>query len=118
MEKPTIDVDLSGDIAIITVKVKKLYQKVVGPFQEEMVAVVDQGYIRLVVDLSGVDVMNSSGLGVLILLWDRLQKEGGRMIITGLRPLMYELFTRMRLDTLFPVADSRDEAVKLMDQGG
>src|SRR5210317_605574 len=116
MENPTIEVKLSGDIAIITVKVKKLYQKVVGPFQEEMIAVVDQGYTRLIVDLSEVDVMNSSGLGVLIMLWDRLQKAGGRMIITGLRTLMYELFTRMRLDTLFPVANSREEAVKLMDK--
>jgi anti-sigma B factor antagonist len=115
MKQSILSVEQSGDVALIRVHEKKLYQKVVTPFQDEMIAVVDQGHKKLVVNLSEVDVMNSSGLGVLILLWDRLNKEGGKLVITGLRPIMFELFTRMRLDTLFPVVGSEEEAIGLFE---
>jgi anti-sigma B factor antagonist len=112
MKERVIQIQQREGIAFVRVIEKKLYQNMVVPFQEELVSVVDQGNDKLIVDLSNVDVINSSGLGVLILVSDRLHQIGGKLVVTGLRPLLKELFQRMRLDSLFIVAEDQKEALK------
>ena len=114
MEGKYFDVQEIDEITVIRVLEKKLYQNIVTHFQQEMVSLVDDGKRKLVVNLSEVDIMNSSGLGVLILTWDRLCKEGGNLVIVGLSPLMQELFERMRLDLIFTLAASEEEALGII----
>lgn len=114
MEKGVCTVHDEGDITVIRVTEKKLYQDVITPFQNTMVTILESGKSNLIVNLSEVDIMNSSSLGVLILAWDRLSKEGGNLIITGLRPMMDELFQRMRLNLLFTLAETEEEAFCLI----
>lgn len=114
MEEKIVKVREVDGITVIRVIEKKLYQNVVGHFQEKIVSLVDSGKRHLIVDLSAVDVMNSSGLGVLILTWDRLSKEGGDLIIVGLGSLLKELFQRMRLDLIFTLAETEQEAFDLI----
>ncbi len=116
MENPLLSVKQTPDATLVQVHVKKLYQNVVGRFQEEMIAIVERGDRNLVVNLAEVDVMNSSGLGVLILVWDRLKKEGGKVVVAGLRPLMHELFIRMHLDTLFTLVDTEKKGLDLFQK--
>jgi anti-sigma B factor antagonist len=114
MEEMVCTVHDEGGATVVRVIEKKLYQNTVVPFQKRMVSLIDAGKKKLVVNLSEVEVMNSSGLGVLILTWDRLSKEGGRLVIAGLCPMMEELFQRMRLDLLFTLAGTEDEALRLI----
>ena len=114
MEESIFSVEEVNDVTLVRLIEKKLYQNVVTPFQTGMIALLDKGTRKLVIDLSEVDVMNSSGLGVLILTWDRLNKEGGKLIVTGLCSLMEELFERMRLDLLFTLAKTNEEAFEMM----
>jgi len=111
MEKTVFHIKEKSGVVIIRVTEKKLYQDVVTPFQNTMVSVLERGRKNIIVDLSEVDVMNSSGLGVLILVWDRLSRENGKLVITGLRRLMKELFQRMRLDLVFTLAENEEEAL-------
>ncbi len=114
MGRKMLQTEESGDITIIRITEKKLYQDTITPFQEKMVSLMDEGRRKLIVDLSEVDVMNSSGLGVLILTWDRLSQEDGHLIITGLGSLMDELFKRMRLDLIFKVVKTTEEALQII----
>ncbi len=111
MEKPICNVHQEGEIAIVRVIETKLYQNVVSPFQNTIVSLLDKGEKNLIIDLTQVDVMNSSSLGVLILAWDRLSKENGKLVIVGLCPLLDELFQRMKLDLLFRIAKTEEEAI-------
>ena len=111
MKEKVIEVQDKDGITFVRVGEKRLYQNIVDPFQEELVAIIDQGKEKLIIDLSEVDVINSSGLGVLILASDRLSKVGGKLVVTGLSPLLKELFQRMRLNTLFAVVESQEEAL-------
>jgi len=61
-----------------------------------------------------VAVMNSSALGVVILTYDRVNKEGGKFALGGLSPILEELFVRMHLNELFPVVKTADEGISLL----
>lgn len=114
MDKSVCTVQRRGKTTVVRVTRSKLYLDVVKPFQDTMVSLLESGEKRIVIDLSDVDVMDSSGLGVLILTWDRLRKEDGRFVVVGLRPIMEKLFQRMRFDLLFTIVESEAEALKLM----
>ena len=114
MNGPILRVEESGEITVIRITEKKLYQNAVASFQEKMISLLDAGKRNLIIDLSEVEVMNSSGLGVLILTWDRLIKEDGKMVVMGLGTLMEELFQRMRLNLIFAVAETEEEAFRII----
>jgi len=64
----------------------------------------EEGAVNLTFDLSGLTYIDSSGLGVLISLHKRCLQKGGRMVITGLRGMVEELFKLTRLDLVFNVS--------------
>ena len=64
-----------------------------------------------VVDLSKVDYMNSSGLGMLCNIRNKVHKSKGKLILCGLSPQMHELFRSCCLEKLFAIAKTRAEAV-------
>jgi anti-anti-sigma factor len=114
MESKMITAEEQNSVTVVRVHKNKLYQQAVQTFRSELLALLDQGRLLLVVDLTEVVVMNSSALGVIILTYDRLQKEGGALVLCGLCPILEELFLRMHLNELFPVVKTADEGVSIL----
>jgi anti-anti-sigma factor len=54
--------------------------------------------------------MDSSGLGIIATHYIRCQKQGLRMIVTGLSPKVREVFRITKMDTVIPIAASIEEA--------
>ncbi len=67
---------------------------------------------KLVVDLSKVTVINSTGLGALFLALYKVKDKGGDIKVVGLQPLVKEIFDRMKLNLIYSLFNSTDEAVK------
>ena len=68
---------------------------------------------RVFVDLSQLSVINSSFLAALVGMKKRLQPFGCTLYLCGLRPLVREIFERLRLDTLFHLV-RREEDVAML----
>ena len=111
MEFKTITVELDKNKAIVTINEKRIYLGITDMFRDDMLSVLDQDFNELLVNLEHVAVMNSAGLGVLIMAQDTIKKRGGTIKLTNLQPLMLDIFSRMRLDTLFEMYDTIDEAI-------
>lgn len=87
-------VDVDGELDHHTALVLK------GEIQTEL----DKGVVRhIVLDLSGLDFMDSSGLGVLLGRYKELSKWQGRMLAFGLQPVVEKLFRLTGLNKLIPV---------------
>jgi anti-sigma B factor antagonist len=69
------------------------------------------GRIRLVVDLGGVDKMDSSGLGTLLYARAELRNGGGGLALANLHPAHLEVLLRARLETVFDVFGTAQDAV-------
>lgn len=117
MSYQTIAVENIGDITVIRVLERRVFLKISDQFRDEVVRTIDGGANRVIFDLGNVHVMNSSGLGVLILARDMLQKKGGKIILCGFLKVMEEIFYRMHLDNFFHICKDVPEAVEAMGQG-
>ena len=72
-------------------------------------AIIDQKPKRLVVDLSRVPYVDSSGLAVLIGAMQSLEHEGGQFILAGAQEAVRLILESARLDQyflLFPTVDA------------
>lgn len=65
---------------------------------------------NVIIDLSEVNFMDSSGLGVLISSLKSMEKDGGISLV-GAHSNVQSLMTLTRMDRLFPQFSSVDEAV-------
>ncbi len=72
---------------------------------------IEQGKRRVVADLSGVNWINSTGVGILITGYTTLRKNGGDLkllhVSTKIRSILYVT----KLNLIFECYDSEDEAV-------
>ncbi len=72
---------------------------------------IKQGKLKVVIDLAGVDWMNSTGLGILISGLTTLRNNDGELKLANVTEKIQSLLTITRLITVFETHDSVAEAL-------
>ncbi|MBA2964419.1 MULTISPECIES: STAS domain-containing protein [Ramlibacter] len=105
-----IDVDRSGAVPVVVPRVRRLDASVAPAFKQAVVQLVGDGDRRLVVDLAGVDFLDSSGLGALVSILKALGSQGS-LAVCGARGPVLALFKLTRMDKVFSIHADRAEAL-------
>ncbi len=71
----------------------------------------DQGVTRFVLDLSGLQYMDSTGMGALLSLVKRAETAGGVVRLHTIPPPIESIFELTRLNLVLSLHATRDEAV-------
>ena len=66
---------------------------------------------RLLIDLTAVSYIDSSGLAALIEAFQRIQPQGGVLALCGLQPAVRDIFEIARLDQVFKIYPNRAAAL-------
>lgn len=74
--------------------------------QTELATLVRDGVSRLVVDLSGVEFCDSTGMNVLLSAMKRLRENGGSLELAAPRSAVRRILQVTGLDTVFSVHDA------------
>ncbi len=80
-----------------------LYVEEAAVLRQKLLTHIDKGYNRFIVNLSNIDYIDSSGLGVLVAIHKRSLQHGGSVAISGLKGTVKELFELTRLNKVFEV---------------
>lgn len=72
----------------------------------------------VIVDLSEVPYVDSAGLGLLVSAYVARQKTGRRMVLTGINSRVQRLFEITRVNELFLIFSSAQEAVAALQSAG
>jgi anti-sigma B factor antagonist len=92
-------VSVSGDVDLRT-----------SPQLREQLLSVARRDNGLLLDLSGVAYMDSSGVGTMVFVKREVERNGGRMVLIGLQPRVRSVFEITNLDKFFKIVQSVDEA--------
>lgn len=76
---------------------------VIGEMRQELKDLIAGGVSDLTIDLSGVEMIDSVGLGLLISAHNSLNKTGGTVTVNNVSKDLYDLFSNMRLTQHFTV---------------
>ena len=99
-----------NDTRIITVMTSRIDSAGAIQFKEGMRRETDDGPTRVVLDLSAVDFVDSSGLGAIVGAMKQL-KRTARMDLAGLTPSVAKVFRLTPMDTVFDLYDTVDDAL-------
>jgi anti-sigma B factor antagonist len=112
MEKPMAFNQTKDPSGVAVVQVEG--QLIVGNRQElkELVqAALDGGERRILIDFSRTGYIDSSGLGALVSISKRIREMGGELRLSGLNEDLRSLFELTKLDTLFAIAETPQQAL-------
>ncbi|MFL5403499.1 MAG: STAS domain-containing protein [Gemmatimonadales bacterium] len=74
-------------------------------------AALDRGDRRLLIDFSRTGYIDSSGLGALVSISKRIRESGGELRLAGLNEDLRSLFELTKLDTLFTITETPEQAL-------
>jgi len=98
------------------VMVLELSGKIMGgpdfeKFKDEVTTVVDGGFKKVVLDMSGVPWINSTGLGILITGYHSIKAAEGVLKICAVKERVLSIFYISQLENIFDVYETREEAL-------
>lgn len=70
----------------------------------------------VILDLSGLQYMDSAGLGSLLKAYVAAQKYGGRVVLAGLLQRVRDLLQLTKIEPLFQIYPSVDQAVAVLSK--
>ncbi len=73
---------------------------------------VDRNYQKLIIDLSKVNYMNSTAIGILVSAHTTYSRKGWQIKLCGLNENINNVFVITKLTLVFDVCESREEAVR------
>jgi anti-sigma B factor antagonist len=83
----------------------------VGILRAAIEAITADGGPKVILNMHGVDYIDSSGLGTMVMCQTRLQKVSGTAKLTNLNRRNLELLLLTKIDTIFEVFDDETDAV-------
>ncbi len=105
-----LDVSQHGESTVLAVR-GEVDVYTAPRLREKLVELVAQGNYRIVVDLNGVDFLDSTGLGVLVGGLKRVRSHGGDMALVCTHQRIIKVFEITGLTKVFPIHDTLDAAV-------
>lgn len=75
-------------------------------FKEKVYETIESGKKDVVIDLNGLEFMDSTGLGVLVAALKKTSMEGGSIRLVCAKRNIMKVFTITGLDKVFPIYDN------------
>ncbi len=98
-------------VTILDLKGRLTSGKESTAFRDKISALNQNGPQNLVVNLEGVDYIDSTGLGALVMCATSLRKQGGNMKLLHLNRRNIELLVMTKLATVFEIFTDEQDAV-------
>lgn len=120
-QQSTQPMKINPQFVNVTVKHSVLRAKFVGPavgqreapiITEDVRAMIDRhgkSLRAVIVDLSDIRMLSSMGLGTCIDIRNRALRVKAKPILFGLQPDIAQLFSMMRIERLYAIANSEDD---------
>ena len=106
-----INVDQQDEIAIAEIPVEELDASNAGELKRDMAPILEAN-THLVIDLTRLRFVDSSGLGAMLSCLRHVSAKGGDLKLCGLSRQVRAAFELVRMHRIFDIFATREEAVR------
>ena len=103
-----------GEVLVVQMVEPRLDARVAVQFKEQMRELIDVGNHAFVIDLNEVNFIDSSGLGAIVSSLKMLGRKGD-INICGTKESVKSLFKLTRMDKVFKIFNSEQEAIAALN---
>lgn len=101
-----------SDILIEIVNKDRATLSEAGSLRTHLMEGIQEGYVKLVIDLSSCEYVDSTFLGVLVSALKKVSKLGGDVRLVGLKPAVLAMFELTRMFRVFETFSDLQKAIK------
>lgn len=105
-----LEQEIRGDVAILR-PVGRLDSATSPELERSVIECLDSGCKRLVFDLAGMDYVSSAGLRVILVAGKKLRATQGKLVLSGMREAVRDVFEMSGFLNLFAVTTDLDDAI-------
>jgi anti-sigma B factor antagonist len=105
------------DIAVLELKGSFLGGNETTELRAAAADLFEQGNRKLVLDLAGVNYLNSMGIGALVSIYTMYTKDNGRIKLCQIGKSIQNTFVITKLVSIFDIEETREEAVSNFQAG-
>lgn len=106
-----VQIEEKDNVVLIQVKEERLDAHNSGELKNQMLNLFEEGKNNLIVNLSDVRFVDSSGLGSLVSGFKNASARNGSLKLCGLQPQVKSMFELTRLHRVFEIFPGSDEAL-------
>ncbi len=100
---------------IFTILNKSIEGKTAAELKSKIIIVAQPDIKSLILDLTNVELMDSSGLGALLLAHRQHKEHGFPVVLVGVQDFIKSLLKITRIEDIFVYSSSVEEALKLVE---
>jgi anti-sigma B factor antagonist len=105
----SLDTGVAGDLMVIAVG-GEIDVYTAPKLRDRLVELINAGHYHLIINLEGVDFLDSTGLGVLVGALKRVRSHEGTLRLVCTQERLLKIFRITGLAKVFPIFESVDEA--------
>ena len=103
---------ITDDLAIIEIVDKLMTEEHITMLSQAVAEQLDSGAVNIIIDLSKVKRINSSGLGSIISIYTSIRNRNGTMKIGGMNEFIQKVLEITKLIEVFEIYETADEAIE------
>jgi anti-sigma B factor antagonist len=101
-----------GDVTVVDLTGRIALGEESASLRNLLMDLLSQGRMKILLNMAGVDYVDSSGLGALVSSVTSVRKAGGEMKLVNLSDKVDDLMEVTRLYTVFDIPDDEEAALK------
>lgn len=98
--------DVAGEIDLYTVPM----------FKSALMKSIEDGHYNILINMSRVSYMDSSGFGTLLGVTKKVRPSGGSVNLVGCNDAIQRMLRITRLNTVFSLFDAEDDAIRSLQR--
>jgi len=107
-----INIEKQENIDIITFSVNRINALISDEIRDSIIKVFDTAHSRVIIDLSGVDYIDSTGFGCFLSVLKTARNNYGIIRFAKPKPAIMELFRTLHLHTIFQIYDDIESCIR------
>ncbi len=107
----------AGKDMVVSFSEKLIYDvNTVEAVEAKIRSLLDDGPENMVINFSGVDFMVTRVINVLLVTLKRIRTQGGEVYLAGMNANIRRVFDIMRLDVVFKIFETEEEALAALEK--
>jgi anti-sigma B factor antagonist len=106
-----------GDVTVVDLQGRISLGEESAAFRELIANLLSNGHVKILLNLAGVEYIDSSGLGTLVSSLATVRRANGDMKLLNLTDKVDDLMEVTRLYTVFDIADDETAALNSFNKG-
>jgi len=110
----SFEIKKEDELILVSLKGNLMSKQQIQSLLDEIDFYFNEGLKKIIIDLTEMQYMNSTGLSILINIFTQARNKGGEVVITNIPEKINQLLVITKLNSIFNIEDTVEDARKVL----